>query len=92
MLYIMQGYWIEQIEINFIKYLVLVISKTALSTKFISIVNSILELSKRSYSLLFSGRVFQICGPKHLKLLLPNVLCMDYQIIFCSVYFVFFVK
>ena len=37
-----------------------------------SLIDSI-NFSKEVNSLIFSGRVFQICQPKHLKLLLPNV-------------------
>ena len=32
-----------------------------------------INFSKEVISLIFSERVFQICQPKHLKLLLPNV-------------------
>ena len=58
-------------------------AETAFTTRSILIVNRVFEFSE-VISLIFSRRVSQICGPKHLKLLLPNVngiSCMDYKII-----------
>ena len=63
-------------------------AETAFTTRSILIVNRVFEFSGEVISLIFSRRASQICGPKHLKLLLPNVngiSCMDYKIISSSV-------